>query len=181
MRVLILAMETSLDALEPFIFKDLFHGDAGLWVGVQDSLHQLAASNWQLLKGFVVVDASHIDKELVVGILGDSGAEWDALVHHAIVDNATGPDIDTTGIVLLELELFGCNVRLGSTETLGEVRGLFPAHAEHIRDTKVGDLEATLAVEQQVLGLDITMGNAHGVEVCDAIDQLFEAAIDLCS
>lgn len=181
MGVLILAMEASLNALEPFVFQELLHGDACFRVGVQDSLHQLAASDWQLLEWFVVVDASHVDKELVVWVLSDSGTEWNALVNHAIVDNATSPDVDTAGIVLLGLEFFGCDVRLRPTETLGKVWSLFPAHAEHIRDSKVGDLETTLAVEQQIFGLDVTMSDTHGMKVSDAVDQLLKAAIDLCS
>lgn len=179
MGILVLAVDTCLDALEPLVFQNLLDRDACLWVGVQDLLHQTPASKGQPLKGLVVADRPHIQKVLVIGVLGCRSSERDTLVDHAVVDNAAGPDVDTTGIVLLVQELFWCNVGLRSTEALGQVGRLFPAHAEHVRDTKVGDLEATLSVQQQVLGLDVTVGHAHGMQVGDTVNQLFEAAVDL--
>lgn len=58
------------------------------------------------------------------------------------------------------------------------MRVLFPTHAEHVRDTEICDLEATLSVQQQVLGLDVAVRHAHGVQVGDTMDELLETAVD---
>jgi len=56
---------------------------------------------------------------------------------------------------------------------------LFPAHPEHVRDAKVCDLESTLTIEQEVLGLDVTMGHTHGMQVGDTVHELLETTINL--
>lgn len=121
MRIHVFAMDTRFDALEPLVLHNLLNRDTGLGVGVQYPLHELAASHGKLLKGLVVVDLTHHQEVLVVGVLCSRGAEGDTLVDHAIVDNTTGPDIDTAGIVLLGLELLGGNVGFRTAETLGQV------------------------------------------------------------
>jgi hypothetical protein len=37
-------------------------------------------------------------------------------------------------------ELFWCNIRLTTAQAFAEMRLLFPAHSENVRDTKVGNL-----------------------------------------
>jgi hypothetical protein len=179
MGILVLTMDTSLNALEPFVLQDLIDSDSSLWVRIQDPLHQLTASHRQFLKGLIVVDSTHLQEMLKVGILSGGRTEWDALVDHAVIDDTTSPHIHTTSIVFLGLEFFGSNVRLRTTETLGQVRCLFPAHPEYVRDTKIGDLEATLPIEKQVLGLDIPVSDSHRVQVGDTVDELLEATVHL--
>lgn len=112
MGILVLAVDTGLDALEPVILENILDRDPGLWVGVQNLLHQVAASKGQALKGLVVVDRTHVQKVLVVGVLRCGSPKGNALVDHAVVDNAAGPDVDPAGVVLLVLELFRSNVGL---------------------------------------------------------------------
>lgn len=180
-RILVFAMDTRLDALEPLVLHNLLDRDTGLGVGVQYPLHELAASHGEFLKGLVVVDLTHRQEVLVVGVLCGRGAEGNTLVDHAVVDNTTGPDINTAGIVLLGLEFLGGNIGFGAAETLGQVGLCLPAHAEDIRDSKVGNLEVTLVVEQQVLRLDVSVCDTHRVQVSNAVHQLLEAAINLGS
>src|SRR5690349_8193865 len=111
MGVLIFAMDTGLDALEPFILKDALDRYPSLRIGVQDLLHQRPGSKGQLLKGLVVVHSAHIQKVLVIGILRGGGSEGNTLVDHTIIHDAAGPDVDSAGIILFALELFGSNVR----------------------------------------------------------------------
>jgi len=112
MGVQVLAMNTGLDGLEPFVLQDALNRDSSLGVGVQDLLHQLTGAKGQLLKGLIAIDSPHIQKVLKVGILGRGGAEGDTLVNHAVINDTTSPDIDPTGVILLVEKLLGSNVGL---------------------------------------------------------------------
>lgn len=48
--------------------------------------------------------------------------------------------------------------------------------AEDLGNAKVGNLELAVLCDEQVLELDVTMGNAIGVQVVDALDELLEEA-----
>lgn len=111
MRILVLAMDTGFDLLEPFILKDTFNGDTGFRIWIKDPLHQLSRSSGQPLNGLVVVSTAHVQVVLVVEVLGCCGTERNALVDHAVIDNTAGPDIDAPCVILLVLERFRGNVR----------------------------------------------------------------------
>lgn len=161
MGIHVLAMDTSLNGLEPLVLQNTLDGDPGFWVRIQNLLHQIPGAHGQLLKGLIAVGGVGAQEMLVVGILSRSGTEGDSLVDHTVINDSTGPDIDPAGIVFLAHELFRSNVGFGSTETLGEVRVLLPAHPENVRDAEIRDLEVAVPVEEEVFGLDVSVGDAH--------------------
>lgn len=181
MGIHVLAMDAGLDGLEPLILQNALDRDPSLRVGVQDLLHQFPGAHGQLLEGLVAVRGVGAQEVLVVGILSSGGTEWDSLVDHTIVHNSTSPDVDPAGIVFLAHELFRSNVGFGSAEALGEMRVLLPAHPEDVRDAEIRDLEMTVAVEEEVFGFDVSVGDTHRVQVGDAVNQLLEAAVDFDS
>ena len=78
----------------------------------------------------------------------------------------------------LLLELFRCDIRFRSTQSLTQMSRLLPAHSEDIAHSKVGDLDVSPRVQKQVLRLDITMSYTHRVKVCNTVEDLLEAADD---
>lgn len=96
---------------------------------------------------------------------------------HSHVDDTAGPDIDGAGIKFTASVLFGSDVRSTTTQTSGHVGFLFPGHAEAFAIAEIGDLEGTVCGEEEVLGFEISMGNAHLVHVFDAAHELLEVTV----
>lgn len=76
-------------------------------------------------------------------------------------------------------KLFGCNIRFTTAKTFAQMRSLFPTHPEHIRNTKVSDLQDIVHIEQQILRLDISMCDSHRMKVSDTSDHLIKVGPDL--
>lgn len=79
----------------------------------------------------------------------------------------------------LVLELLRRNVRLTPAQSLAQMRRLLPAHPKHIAHSKIRNLDMALRVNQEVLGLDIAVRDAHAMEVRDASEDLLEVRVDL--
>lgn len=83
--------------------------------------------------------------------------------HECVKADSHGPDVNESCVIFgcktptivstisvrivhseptLDLELLRRDIRLTAAQALAQMRLLFPAHAEDVRDTKVGDLRA---------------------------------------
>lgn len=98
---------------------------------------------------------------------------------HRHVDNTASPDIHGSGVKLLVGILFGRNVGGRAAKARDHVGIRLPGHAEALAVAKVGDFQGAASGEQQVLGLEVAVGNAHLVEVLDAPHHLLEEAVGL--
>lgn len=45
---------------------------------------------------------------------------------------------------------------------------------EYYRNTKIGDLEMALVIQEQVLWLDVTMCNPATMQICNTLEKLLE-------
>ena len=53
---------------------------------------------------------------------------------------------------------------------------LLPTHPKDVGDTKVGNLDVSHGVQEEVLGFDVSMGYTHRMQVGDTIEDLLETA-----
>lgn len=98
---------------------------------------------------------------------------------HGHVDDAAGPDIDSAGIELFVDILLGSNVRSRTAQASGHVRLLLPSHSKALSISEIGDLDGSVACEEQVLGLEIAMCDTHFVHVLNTAHELLEEAVSL--
>jgi hypothetical protein len=56
---------------------------------------------------------------------------------------------------------------------------LLPTHAEDVGHAKVGDLDAPTCIEEEIFRLYVSMRDAHGVDIGNAVDDLLEIRVDL--
>ena len=115
--------------------------------------------------------------ELVVVLLGDSPEM--AAGPHRHVDDAAGPDVDGAGIEFLVGVFFRGDVGGGAAQARDHVGISLPGHAEALAVTKVGNLERTASGQEEVLGLQVSVGDTHLVEVLDTTHHLLEEAVGL--
>ena len=54
------------------------------------------------------------------------------------------------------------------------MRRLLPTHPKDIRDAEISDLDVAMSIQQQILGLQVTVDDVHAMEV-------FERKRDFCS
>lgn len=89
---------------------------------------------------------------------------------HGVQDDAARPDVDGAADVpsILDDELRGGVARAAAARSHQIARLVF----EPVRETKVGDDDVAVPVEQQVLELEVTVDDALDVEVHDARDEL---------
>ena len=109
--------------------------------------------------------------ELVdLGIAGEQGA----LGHHLDEDGADGPHVDGGGVGLRSEEDFGRAVPQGN-DLVGEGSD---GGAEGPGQTKVGQLEASVAGNEEVLRLEVAVHDAPGVAEGQSADALEEVGLD---
>ncbi|KAK6927183.1 hypothetical protein RJ641_008902 [Dillenia turbinata] len=100
--------------------------------------------------------------------------EWQVPRHQYIQDHPARPDVHLGPVVpFLRQDLRG-HVGGGAAERVEEA-----VEADLIADgaePKVGDLEVAILVEEEVLGLEVTVEDATGVAVSDGGDKLLEVA-----
>ena len=116
-------------------------------------------------------------EKLILLPLGD--APQMAAGAHGHVDDAGGPDIDGAGIELAIDILLGGDVGRTAAQARRHVGLLLPGHAEALAVAEIGDLEGAPGRQQQVLGLEVAVGDAHLVHVLDPAHQLLEVAVGL--
>jgi hypothetical protein len=95
--------------------------------------------------------------------------EWDSPVQHGKEYDSRGPEVDTEGVALVLEDLWG-DVGRGTT-LLGHAKLTFLAL---LRNTKVTYLDIALAIEQDVVKFDISMGNVLGMDVAETVNYLLE-------
>lgn len=106
--------------------------------------------------------------------------------HH---DDPDAPRVETAGVVVAcLLEALGGNVRLAATDARGTTSHLshvlaalasrFPEPGvntgKDLGHSEIGDLELAVRCYEQVLRLEITVGDAIPVQVVDSLHQLLE-------
>ena len=96
---------------------------------------------------------------------------------HRHVDDAAGPDVDGARVELVVDVLLRRDVGGAAAQPGHHVRLLLPGHAEALAVAEVGDLEAAVRREQQVLRLQVPVRHPHFVDVLDPAHQLFEVAV----
>lgn len=77
------------------------------------------------------------------------------------------------------LELFRSDIRFTPTQSFTQVSLLLPAHSEDITDSKIGNLDVTFRIDQEILWFDIPVSYSHRVQVRDTGNDLFEVRVDL--
>lgn len=75
--------------------------------------------------------------------------------------------------------MLGGDVGLATAQPFTHVGVLLPAHPENVADAEVGDLQISLAVEQEIFRFDIPMGDAHTVKIVDSIEHLPEVGLGI--
>jgi len=93
--------------------------------------------------------------------------EGQVAAHHRVQHHARAPDVRADAVVLLAGNHFGRSVAGRTTGCLQQLVFLV-----HVTETEVDNLECLVVVEQQVLGLEVTVAHAALVQVLDARDQL---------
>ena len=106
-------------------------------------------------------------------------------------DNGSAPHVESSRVVRAVLcQHLWCDVRLAAADArraeayfahvlAALAAGLAQARVrpgKHLGDAEIGDLELAVFGEQQVLQLDVAVGNAIRVQIADALDQLLEQA-----
>jgi len=95
--------------------------------------------------------------------------EWNCTVKHGKQNNSCAPQVDAKAVSVLVFEDLGSNIcrcsallfHLGSRYTL-------------LADTKVCNLDRTLAVKQDVIQLDVSVANMLRMNILETINNLFE-------
>lgn len=90
-------------------------------------------------------------------------------------DASNGPNIDSQTVLLLAEQNFGCPVPK-SLNLMGE--GL-DGQTEGTGKSKVSNLEVSLTIDEKVLRFEVSVDDASGVAVVDAVDELEEEELDL--
>lgn len=98
---------------------------------------------------------------------------------HGHVDDTAGPNVDGAGVKFLVGVLLGSDVRGRSAKARDHVGIRLPGHAEALAVAEIGNLQGAARGEQQILGLEVAVGNAHLVEVLDTPHHLLEEAVGL--
>lgn len=115
---------------------------------------------------------------IVVVFAGDGHPPHQATGLHGHVNDSATPDVDLARVIFLLNKLFRRNIRFRASKTFGKVHLVFFPHGlETVGRAKVGDLQTAVAVQQQVLWLEVTMRNAHAVQIIDATHELLKKAV----
>ena len=96
---------------------------------------------------------------------------------HGHVDNTRSPDIHSPGIESVFGEHFGRHVRSTAMQTRGPMAGLLPSILHTFRGAKIRNLEAPVGGQQDVLGLEVTVGDARCMAMHQPAQQLLVQAI----
>lgn len=110
---------------------------------------------------------------------------------HVDHNNGRAPHVQGSRVVVCIFQKhFGRNIRLAATDAraaepdLAHVLTTLAAGfakagvsaAKDFGNAKIGDFQLAVLCDEQVLELDVTMGDAVGMEIVDALDELLEEA-----
>ena len=88
---------------------------------------------------------------------------------HGIEKDSQGPNIHKESFVSFVYDDFWCKVSWSTTLFLNYLPFL-----NNLGNTKIADLDALLAVEEDVIKLDISMNDRSAVNMCQGVCYLFE-------
>lgn len=119
--------------------------------------------------GDIILEGVDSSENEAVQFVHTGSLERHCAVQHCVEDYSCAPEVNAKAVSVLIPENLRRNV--GGCAAL-------VAHLDTWRallaDSKVGDLNLTLAIEQYVVEFDVAMGNVLRVNVLEAIDYLLE-------
>jgi hypothetical protein len=109
--------------------------------------------------------------------LVDLGVTWEERLagSHLGEDAANGPHVDTSGVLATTKQ----NLRRAVPEGDDLVSVSTERNTEGASETKIGQLQVALLVDEQVLRLEVTVQDAVGMAVASALEELKGELLDL--
>ena len=148
------------------VLEDLGDGDALLYVLLEHAANEVLRA---------VVDVRWHCELAYLDLLEERGevfvVEWESSYQKRVEDDTTGPDVRSRAIVLLAHDDLGCGIVRAAT--CGEKHVVSPLPDRH---AEVCDLNVFVAVEEEVLGLQVAVRDVEAMAVVDSRDDLLEVA-----
>jgi hypothetical protein len=152
------------EELVPGVVSDLLDLESGVRVSVEDVLQEVPGFDAHVRGDGVV--ALH---DLLVEQLGVRVVEGQVPAEHRVEDHACGPDVHAEPHVLLPRYHLRCRVARRAAGRLEQLVAFV-----EVAQAEVDDLDVLVLVQQQVLGLEVSVDDAELVDVLDAGDDLLE-------
>lgn len=149
---------------EPWVLADLLYGIPIHGTYLQHLSDELAGTSGQKLRCLVVSLSYLLEQGRNVFVV-----EWKATDKQNIENDAAAPDVDLGTCVELAGDDLWSGVIWTPTACLQEV-----AVCHDIAQAKVGDFDMEVVVEQEILGLQISMYNLMTVAVLDGAHDLLK-------